>query len=63
MASYDGAKLKVTVLFSKAIIPPMFVYGDCMAVWLKSTHLKGCLDTAVVGVIWSLHPQLLKGVL
>ena len=30
--SYDGAMLKVTDLFSKAILLPMFVYGDCMAV-------------------------------
>ena len=32
MASYDDAMLKVTELFSKAILLPMFVYGDCMAV-------------------------------
>ena len=32
MASYDGATLKVTELFSKAILLLMFVYGDCMAV-------------------------------
>jgi hypothetical protein len=53
----DVAKLgvKVTELLSKAILLPMFVYGDCMAVCLilytsatgvaeiaKSTHLKGC---------------------
>jgi hypothetical protein len=54
VASYDGAMLKVTELFSKAVLLPMFVYGDCMAVctilfflytcqqcvWLKSTNLK-----------------------
>ena len=33
VASYYGATLKVTELFSKAILMPMFVYGDCM--WLK----------------------------
>jgi hypothetical protein len=51
--SYDGATLNVTELFSKAILLPMFVYGDCMAVcWIihlsavgvaeitKSTNLK-----------------------
>ena len=32
MESYDGATLKVTELFSKAILLPMFVYGDCIAV-------------------------------
>ena len=32
VASYDDATLKVTELFSKAILLPMFVYGDCMAV-------------------------------
>jgi hypothetical protein len=31
VASY-GATLKVPELFSKAILLPMFVYGDCMAV-------------------------------
>ena len=34
VASYDGATLKVTELFSKAILLPMFVYGDYMAVCL-----------------------------
>ena len=34
VASYDGAMLKVTELFSKAILLPMFVNGDCMAVCL-----------------------------
>ena len=32
MASYDGATLKVTEIFSKAILLPMLVYGACMAV-------------------------------
>ena len=32
VASYDGATLKVTELFSKAILLPIFIYGDCMAV-------------------------------
>ena len=54
VASYDGATLKVTEHFSKAIILPMFVYGDCMVVCLilytsamgvveiaKSIHLTG----------------------
>ena len=26
--------LKVSELFSKAILLPVFVYGDCMGVWL-----------------------------
>ena len=60
MASYDGATLKVTELFGKAILLPLFVYGDCMAVCSvlytcqqrvaetdESTHLKGCPHTAV----------------
>ena len=61
VASCDGAMLKVTKLFSKAILLPMFVYRDCMAVFLdfihlsatgvaeiaKSTHLKGCPHTLV----------------
>ena len=48
--------MKVTELFSKVILLPMFVYGDCMAVCsifihlsamavaeiAKSTNLKGC---------------------
>ena len=34
MASYDGATLKVAELFSRAILLPMFVYGDCIAVCL-----------------------------
>ena len=32
MASYDGATLKVTKLFNKAILLKMFVYGARMAV-------------------------------
>ena len=31
VASYDGATLKVTKLFNKAILLPIFTYGDCMA--------------------------------
>ena len=31
-ASYDDVALKVTELFRKAILLPMFVYGDCMTV-------------------------------
>ena len=55
VASYDDTTLKVTELFSKAILLPMFVYGNCMAVCLifiylsamdvaemaESTHFKG----------------------
>jgi hypothetical protein len=52
-----GIHVKVTELFSKDILQPMFVYGDCMAVCLiffihlsatgvaeivESTNLKGC---------------------
>jgi hypothetical protein len=33
VASYDSAMLKVTELFSKVILLPMFVYGDCMAMF------------------------------
>jgi hypothetical protein len=54
--------LKVTELFSKVVLPPMFVYGDCMAVCsifihlsatgvaekAESTHLKGCPYTFVI---------------
>jgi hypothetical protein len=56
VASYDGATLKVTELFSKAILLSVFVYGDCMATFLsatfvaeigKSTNLKGCPHTFV----------------
>ena len=39
MAYYDGAMLKVTELFSKAILVLMFVYGDCMTV-LDFIHLS-----------------------
>ena len=66
MASYNGATLKVTELFSKAILLPVFVYGDCMAVclilyacqqrvWLKlakSTNSKGCPQTFAYSVCW-----------
>ena len=58
-ASYDSATLKVTELFSKAILLPMFVYWDCIGFVLnfihlsatgvdqiaKSTNLKGCPHT------------------
>jgi hypothetical protein len=58
---YDGATLKVTELFSKAILLSMFVYEDCMAGGLdfihlsatgvaeiaESTHLKECPHTSV----------------
>ena len=59
---YDGATLKVTVLFSKVILLSMFVYGDCIAVCsihllatgvaelAGSTHLKGCPHTFVCTV-------------
>ena len=60
MASYDAATLKVTELFSKAILLPIFVYGDCMAVCsivytsatgvaeiTEFTNLKGCQHTFV----------------
>ena len=30
VASYDGAKFKVTELYSKIILLPMFVYGGCV---------------------------------
>jgi hypothetical protein len=33
-ASYDGAMLKITDLFIKAILLSMFIYGDCTAVCL-----------------------------
>ena len=32
VASYGGATLKVTELFSKAMLLSMLVYDDCMAV-------------------------------
>ena len=57
VASYDAANLKVAELFSKAIILPMFVCGDCMAVCsmsatgvaeiAKSSNLKGRPHTFV----------------
>jgi hypothetical protein len=40
VASNDGATLKVTELFSKAILLPMFVYGVCIAVMLDFIHLS-----------------------
>jgi hypothetical protein len=33
VASYNGGTLKVTELFSKAILMSMFTLGDCMDVW------------------------------
>ena len=59
--SNDDATLKVTELFSKTILMPMFVYGDCMALCTifihlsatgvveiaTSTNLKGCPHTFV----------------
>uniref|UniRef100_A0A674CQL9 adenylate cyclase n=1 Tax=Salmo trutta TaxID=8032 RepID=A0A674CQL9_SALTR len=57
VASYDGATLKVTEIFSEAIVLAMSVYGDCMAVCsilytclsatgvaeiAESTNLNGC---------------------
>ena len=61
MASYDGATLKVTELFSKAIVT--FVYGCVLnfiypsalgvAEIAKSTHLWGCPYTFVsIVYIW-----------
>ena len=53
VASYDGATLKVIELSLLAILLPMFVYGDCMAVCngvaeiAKSTNLKECPHTFV----------------
>ena len=50
MASYDGAMLKVTELFSKAILLPMFVNGVLNFIYLSaagvaekanSTQIKG----------------------
>ena len=69
--SYDGAVLKVNELFSKAILLPMFVYGDCMAVWsifkdlsatgvaemVKYTNWKGCPHTFVHIVYCKPHSQ------
>ena len=56
-------RLKVTDLFSKALLLPMFVYGDRMAVFdfihlsatgvaeiAESTNLKACPDTFVYTV-------------
>ena len=49
VASYDCAMLKVTELFSKAILLPMFVYGDCMAVCsiLYSWQRVAEIDSAI----------------
>ena len=50
VASYEGATLKVTELVSKAILMPMFVYGDCMAVWSISFFLHTCSATGVAEI-------------
>ena len=55
MSSYDGGTLKVTELFSKAILLPMFVYGDYMAVCSIFIHL------AVTGVVEMSESTHLKG--
>ena len=39
MASYDGATLKVTELFSKAILLPMFIYEEYIFIHLSATGL------------------------
>ena len=46
MASYDNATLKVTELFSKAILLPVFVYGDCMAVCVIHLSAMGVAEIA-----------------
>ena len=59
MASYDSATLKVTERFSKAILLPMFVYGDYMSVdeIAKSTNLNVCPHTFEYTVACeSIHP-------
>jgi hypothetical protein len=66
VSSYDGAMLKVPELFNKAILLPMFVYGDCVLDFIhlsatgvaeiaKSTHLKGCPHTYVYIVSLTVH--------
>jgi hypothetical protein len=74
VASYDGATLKVTELFSKVILLPMFVYRDCMAVCTifihlpamgvaeiaKSTNLKWCSHTFVYIVYYYPWLQILR---
>jgi hypothetical protein len=65
VASYDSAMLKVTEHFSKAILLPMFVNGDCMAVCnfihlsatgtaeiAESTHLKGSTYFCTVYIVY-----------
>ena len=73
MASYGGATLKVTELFSKAILLTMFVYGDFLAVCLifiylsttgvteiaKSTNLKWCPQTFVY-IVYKCNKKRLK---
>ena len=58
MASYDSATLKVTEIFSKAILLPMFVYGDVLnfihvsakglTKIAESTNLKGFPHTLYI---------------
>jgi hypothetical protein len=69
VASYDGAILKVTHLFSKAVLLPGFVCGDCMTVCsnfiqqsatgvaeiVESTHLTWCPHT-----LYSIYKSILK---
>ena len=43
MASYDKWQLKITVLFGKAILLTMFVYGDCMTVCSNCIHLSATI--------------------
>ena len=63
MASYDGATLKVTEIFSKTILLPMFVYGDCVFDFIhlsetgaaeiaKSTNLKHPHTFGHVVYVW-----------
>ena len=68
VASYDCATLKVTELFSKAILLPMFVYGDCIAVCsiyirylsatAESTIMKGCPHIFIYSVYIYIVPCL-----
>ena len=58
-ASYDGATLKFTELFIKAIILPIFVYfiplsPTGVAEIVKSTNLKGCPHT-FDNVVYNIH--------
>ena len=63
MASYEGATLTITELFSKAILLTMFVYGDCMAMEIvaeiaKSTNLYVCVYTLPFKSLGSLRNVL-----